>query len=319
MEPILDETSVVPCPVRLPSARILELGRTLQSIDVLGARRVLRSVRDAADREFHLGRGLRAWCFDRSTDRDAGRLVAARLSAQPFIDGSDGLFARAEGRRMVQATVGHDQVLGLGLAALNDCVAVALVSEKRPRAALVEVGLSFLDDEGERREEARVLTLACATDVAEHRAEIVGRIDRSVPNGAGLVSRLDELFPRLRLGPAARAQLADLTGMEQVFPQLLRHLRALDEGAQEWPEGDPFRPRGVSFSVESRATLIHGAYGPLRDFPPPEGFNAERWSLHTKLTGGAAARLYYRPVRLPDRALVLIGYFGAHLPTVRFG
>jgi hypothetical protein len=60
-------------------------------------------------------------------------------------------------------------------------------------------------------------------------------------------------------------------------------------------------------------------YGPQRDFPVPEGFKPRRWSDHTKLSGGAGARLYFHAERTDEQAVVLIGYFGDHLPTVRFG
>jgi hypothetical protein len=56
----------------------------------------------------------------------------------------------------------------------------------------------------------------------------------------------------------------------------------------------------------------------MRDFPVPEGFAAARWSLHTKLTGGAGTRLYFRPERVGAAAVVLIGYVGDHLPTTRY-
>lgn len=133
-----------------------------------------------------------------------------------------------------------------------------------------------------------------------------------------LLARLGELFPRLRLGTRAVDQIAALTGSEPVFRQLLRHLRALDASATRWPEGEGFEPGGVTYSVESKATLDDGTLGPMRDFPVPEGFEAERWSLHTKLTGGAGARLYFRAVRTGAEAVVLVGYFGDHLPTVRY-
>lgn len=52
----------------------------------------------------------------------------------------------------------------------------------------------------------------------------------------------------------------------------------------------------------------------MRDFPVPTGFAQERWSLHTKPHWGAGSRLYFRPERTSDVGVVLIGYFGNHLP-----
>lgn len=318
MEPILDETSLVPCAVRSPAMRIEELARTVKALDAVGVPRVLRSVRDAADRELGEGRSFRNWCFDRSTSKDAGRLIAIRLAAQPFIDGPDGLFAAAEGRRAVEAKVNGVAVVGVGLAALTDGVVVLLPSEARPRAERLDVELTYLDVEGQRTERVEVRSFARQAEVEEASKGLAEQVDRRVRDGAALVARLGELFPRLVLGHLAREQIEGLTGNEPVFRQLIRHLRALDEGASRWEDEKPFEPVAITFSVESKPTLEDGTLGPLRDFPTPAGFDVERWSLHTKLTGGNGARLYFRAVRAQGRGFVLIGYFGDHLPTMRF-
>jgi hypothetical protein len=143
-------------------------------------------------------------------------------------------------------------------------------------------------------------------------------VDHSVQDGPSILRRANELFPRLLLGDTARVQLGALTGNESVFPQLLRHLRALNQAAAQWAAGTSFAPSGISFSVESQATLEDGRLGPMRDFPTPGGFAHERWSLHTKMTGGNGARLYFRGVRRDGAGFVLIGYCGDHLPTVRY-
>lgn len=318
MEPILDETSLVPCPLWSPATRVLGLARTLHAFDGLGARRVLRSVRDAADRDIGDGFGLRRWCFDRATDRDAGRLLAARLTSQPFIDGDGGLFAAAEGARAVEAKVNGVSTLGAGLAALTDGVIAPLASASRPAGGTLSVALTYIDEAGERSDAIDVPAFASADEVETQRSMLLERIDRSVADGQALLARLAELFPRLRMGPRAVDQIAALTGSEPVFRQLLRHLRALDVGAIRWPAGEAFEAGGVTFSVESKTTLDDGTFGPMRDFPVPAGFQAQRWSLHTKLTGGAGARLYFRAVRTDAEAVVLVGYFGDHLPTVRY-
>jgi hypothetical protein len=317
MEPILDETSLVPCPVRPAPARVLELARTLKALDALGAKRILRSVRDAADRDLGGGQGLRAWCYNRSTDKDARLLVAGRLGRQPYIDGPAGLFAAAEGTAAVEAMIAGAPALGAGLAALTDGVLVGLASEAYPAGRLLTVELTHLDEDDVRSEQIELPSLCTTADVEQHRASIVERIDRDVPDGKALVERMGEMFPRLLLGDAARDQIEALSGNEPVFRQLLRHLRALDGCARQWEVGTPFEPN-VTFSVESQATLHDGTLGPMRDFPTPSGFEHERWKLHTKLTGGAEARLYFRPARAEAGAVVLIGYFGDHLPTVKF-
>lgn len=317
MEPILDESSLVPCSKRPPAARIEALAKTLKALDGLGVVRVLRSVRDAVDRELYGGRGLRLWCFDKLTSKDAGRLVAARLNKQPYVDGNDGLFSVTEGKGAIEAKVDGKRVLGLGLAALTDGIVVALVTDERTTGAALTVEITYLDDDGQRNEQEEVVTFTSEQEVIAARQDVVERVDRSVPNGAVIIERVGELFPRLQLGPDARAPIEAMTGSETVFRQLLRHLRALDEGARTWANG-AYSPVAVTFSVESEATLKHVTYGPMRNFAMPDGFAAMRWSLHTKLTGGNGARIYFHPERIGEDALVLVGYFGKHLPTVKY-
>lgn len=318
MGPILDESSLMPCPAQRPGERILGLAQTLRAFDELGARRLLRSVRDAADRDVHDGDGLRRWCFDHGTNKDAGRLVAGRLARQPFIDGEGGLFAVAEGDSAVEARVNGDLLLGCGLAALTDGVVTAIPSAARSEGGSLTVELTFLDEDGQRNETAVVPLFVSSDEVMLQREELLRRIDVAVADGQALLERQGELFPRILLGQRAIDQIALLNGREQWFKQVLRHLRALDIAALHWATGEVFEPQGITYSVESMATLEHGDFGPMRDFPVPAGFTAERWTLHTKLTGGAGARIYFRPERIATGNAVLIGYVGAHLQTVRY-
>lgn len=298
-----------------PGARLRALARTLKAFDDLGAPRVLRAVRDAPDRDIGAGLGMRQWCFDRATDRDAGRLLASRLGKVAYIDGPGGLYALAEGDGVVEAKAGGVAVQGIGLAAMGDDLVAALGRAAAPEGGTVAVSLAILDEAGERGETLELQRFVLPEEVEAHRAALVERIDRSVRDGAALAGRFEELFPRLRLGPRAGQQLSALRGTETVFRQLLRHLRALDRAAATWTAGASFEPGGITYSVESQATLAEGTFGPMRDFPPPSGFEPRRWSLHTKLTGGAGARLYFRPEATAQGPVVLIGYFGEHLPT----
>jgi hypothetical protein len=313
MDPVLDETSLVPCAAWMPAKRIGQLATTLKSLDGLGVPRVLRSVRDAPDTEISGGHGLRFWCFHRDVDRDSGRFVAQRLAQQPYIDGADGLFAGAEGNRAVEATVNGVRVIALGLAALEDHVVVAVGAAQRPEGRIERIHLIEYDGDVERSSNVQVPSLVLASDVEAGRDYIRTRLASTVSNGANLVSRLPDLFPRLLLGPTARAQFEAMHGAEPVFRQLIRHLRALDTAAQYWHPGNTFEPAGITYSEESNATLQHGRYGPMRDFSSPNGYAARRWSLHTKLTGGAGARMYFAVEPANETATVLIGYFGPHL------
>lgn len=327
MELVLDEASLVPCQNTPPPDRVRRLAQTLKALDALGAPRILRSVRDAADRDLGGGRGLRKWCFDRQTSLDAGRLVAFRLDKAPYIDGNDGLFAAVEAARAIQPSIGGTPSLGGGYAALTDGVLALLAGSTWPPVKPVVVHLEVLTEDDEWADEVAVDAVDCKEEVTALSEPIARKIDSAVANGAALVARLPELYPNLVLGRRAVDQLTELTGSEPFYAQVLRHLRALNRAAEKWPPGTPFGPDGVTFSVEAEATLKHGRFGPLRDFPTPPGFAPERWTLHTKLTGGGGARLYYKTQELEDpqpggvplrRLRVAVGYVGPHLPTVRY-
>jgi hypothetical protein len=319
MEPILDETSLVPDTSLAPPERILSLAKLLRDLDAHGVVPVLRSVRDAMERDIGGFRGLRSWCFSFSerVDRDAGRFVAGRLGKQPFIDGSEGLLARVEGGEAIEARMGGQIVVGLAYAALIDSVVVGLTGAARSENSMVEVGIERTDGEDVSFDSIHVLRLVSSGDLEVWSEWIQARLI-SCQDGLDLCRRATQLFPHLRFGTRAQEQLAALAGADPRFPQVLRHLRALDRGSQEWPKAEPFAPWGsVNYSVESKSTLDHGRLGKLRDFPMPAGFSSMRWSFHTKLAAGM--RIYFHPQRLEsaDAAVVLVGYVGPHLKTVR--
>lgn len=318
MEPALDETSLVPCPEWAPAIRIAALSSALKEFDRAGLPRVLRSVSDAVDRDIGNGRGLRSWCFDRALNLDAGRLVAARLARQPYIDGPEGLMARAEGHRVLETQANGKLVYGLGLGALEGRPVTLLASSAVPTGREMQVQVLDASADPILVTHVPVFAYARGEEVAADALKLQGLVDAAISSGHVLLGRLEEAFPHLRIGPRAYDSIAALTGSEPVFQQLIRHLRALNSAADSWVAGSPFMPRGIAFSPESDQTLAHGRFGPMRDFPPPDGFVQERWSLHSKLTGGAGARMYFRPVRPPGGVAVLIGYFGNHLPCMRY-
>jgi hypothetical protein len=341
MEPVLDELSLTPSDEMSASLRVRTLAETLRALDKLGAPRLLRSVRDAVDRDLGDGRGLREWCFDRATDRDAGRLLAQRLASQPFVDGEEGLFAAAEGAGLVEARVEGQTALGAGLVALNDGVLVLLWGATWRPQRPIQVDLLKVDpDDEESKERHSVLSVETPNDVTDAENELRDQLYRSVKSGAALLQRAEELLPRVRFGPDAIDHLKSFTGSEPFFRQIVRHLRTLDLTVAHWKESTPFKPIGITFSVESKATLDHGTYGEMRYFSVPKRKNSksvssehtpkdsaehalkEQWSLHTKMTGGDGARMYYRFVTGVDNGVpwaeVQIGYIGPHLKTVRF-
>ena len=321
MEVLLDETTLHPCAVLVPGARIQALAETLRELDGLGLPRTLRSSRAAPDLDLGEGRGLRTWCFDQAVGRDARQLLLSRLGKQPYIDGPDGLLSRREGHGAIEARLGDVEVFGLGLAALGGGVAVGLGCEPAlddpPEPPVLAVTLSSLEADDIVVERVAVHRFDSPGQVRGHGEGLRLQVLRALGSGAELLERAEELFPLLRFGPVAFEQLVALSGKEPVFGPLLRHLGALDEGARQWTQTTAYCPAGsINWSPESAATLQHRRFGPMRDFDLPPGFAPGRFSYHTKLVDGW--RLYFRPERTAAGPLVVIGYLGPHLPTKRF-
>jgi len=318
MDVLLDETTLHPCAVLAPGPRIQALAQTVRELDGLGLPRVLCSVRATPDLDLGEGRGLRSWCFDQAVDRDARQLLLSRLGKQPFIDGPDGLFSRREGVGAIEARMGDRIVYGLGLAALGGGIAVGLLCERASDEPLkLAVIVSSLEADEIVVEQVQVPRFVLADQVRGHGDRLRLQVFRALGSGADLVERAGELFPHLSFGSGAIEQFAVLSGKAPVFGPMLRHLDALDEGARQWAEATTYCSAGsINWSSESSATLKHSRFGPMRDFPAPRGFAPRRFSYHTKLVDGW--RLYFCPERTQNGPVVLIGYFGAHLPTVRF-
>lgn len=318
----LDEASLIPCPNDVPATRIAAMASAIAALDGLGAPKVLRSVSGAPDVDIGDGRGLRSWCFDRRTPTDAGRLVANRLSKAPFLDGADGLFASVEGQRAIEPTCDGAISLGGGYAALSDGVLLLLHRSTFPANMQVMVALNVITDDDSYASSVAVPAVHDDLSVRAAADELVFRIKQAVKDGPALIARLPQLCPRVCLGTRAEKQLRRLSGSEPFFPQVKRHLIALNDAAERWASGSPFSP-SVTYSPESDATLNDRSCGPLRDFPTPAGFASERWTLHTKMTGGKGARLYFKYCETADPnqpghtiMRVAVGYVGPHLKTV---
>lgn len=155
------------------------------------------------------------------------------------------------------------------------------------------------------------------------RAKVVWREDRrrvwlrerlmsEVTDGLTLWAEIGGLFPNLRFCAEVESHLTQLDGAEPYFRQVVRHLFALELAARAWQEG-AFEPVGTTWSDESEMTMTHGEFRRLRRMR----CNGDDvvFRLHTKPTGGNV-RIYFRPEHGGER-IVLIGYVGPHLPTVR--
>lgn len=317
MEPVLDELTLRPCDGTRMADRIRRLAGVVKRLDGLGAARVLRSVSDAALRDVGGGMGLNRWCFEESVDRDAGRLVGARLDKQPYIDGPGGLFGTLEKGRAIDPSCDGSPAVGLGYCHLTGGFALGLGGSELTGAFFRDVSLYCVDEAGDYTETSRIRLLLADSDVEDVRDDIVGRINGTIASGEDILARGDDLLPHLRFGSRAVDQLREMRGSEPHFAQVVRHLRTFEVSALDWYKSGEFAPAGITYSAESQATLQHGRYGPLRRFPTPDGFAEEQWSLHSKVAVGSY-RIYFRHVAADKDIFVLVGYVGPHLPTVDY-
>ncbi|NJK32345.1 MAG: hypothetical protein HC927_08025 [Deltaproteobacteria bacterium] len=162
-------------------------------------------------------------------DRDARLLVGLRLDKQPFIDGAGGLFEGAQRGFAVEAKLNGAEVFGLAVVALQGSIGVALSAHARPQGGMVPLELTFLDDEGIRRDDIEVPCVVAPNDAESLREVLLERLDLSLSNGRVLLERAQEMFPKLRFGDRACEQIDALHGTEPVFRQLVWHLRVLNQ------------------------------------------------------------------------------------------
>jgi hypothetical protein len=310
VEPILDESSLVPCSTRCPGARIEALAQTLQALDGLGVATVLRSVQDAPDRDLGAGRGLRGWCFDPNTPRDAGRLVANRLSKQPYIDGDGGLFAKAEGARAAEALVDGRQVVGLGLAAMTDAIVVALATDQRTAGGVITVDITYVDDDGQQEEHAEVFAFTTAQEVADARQIIIDRVGSYIKKPSEAFRAAVQGSPDLILHPDALNDADQLVEHRWRFAEegaklLARYAASEDLGPlREWKQ-----KFAVDFAANGRVSFKYRwtCKGEYRE-------GSTEWHLKEgdNTSKRSAARIYFARVEFGEGARIVVLYVGPH-------
>jgi hypothetical protein len=314
MEPVLNERSLESSGAPT-SDRVKSLLAVLWRLDKLGFPKVLRHVRDAKNIEVEQGTTLHAWLFQKAP-RDLRQALAGRMDKAPFVED---LHEREEVTRgsLLQAAYDGAEARGAGVAYLRDAPAVALYGLPRWEVDPLAILLSRMDEEEQRLVEQTVHVIhLCRPEQVPAREKVLReRVLRAVTSGDDLWQRRGELFPRLDFCAVVERQLRALSGKEFYFQQVVLAFSRLDAALGEWAAG-PLHP-GMDSSPETTMTLAHGAYGPMRDFPCPDG-STRQFSNHLKLFSNNW-RIYYWETRSVDAGgRAFIGYVGAHLPTVRY-
>lgn len=315
MEPVLNELSMEAHPEGADlDARMLAFIATLRRLFEHGMTRVLRTVRGVLERAVSPEMTLRQWLFSKSAGalREAKQLLQRLLDKAPYVED---LHAEQEGKhqKLFEVRLGDNDAPGLGVALLRDAPAVSLAGDPRFSGTFVRVRMTAMGAEGEGEEQdTDVVHAASAADVEQHRQWMEERVQRDVVSGEDLWKRRASLFPALDFCPQVERHVSALSGSEFFFCEIIRHLHVMSRSVVRWADGDLELP-GLRWSHESKETLNHGTYGPMRNFTCPDGM-PRQFSLHSKINTGAK-RIHF----LPDKATkrILIGYVGDHLPTVR--
>ena len=316
MEIIFNELSAYETYPTLFDARggMNRLIQVIRGVIRQGAQRTLRTTRNFASQNLAPDYSFANWMNDSSVDLEARRFVKTVAAKAPFLED---YYSREEGRReeLVEFLFDGQSSLGLGMAFLLDTAAVSLDGDNRFTTDPVLVQLNSLIEGEDAAIDERVVHVCCLSTIEhvhQRRTWITERIQREVRSGMELWKRRESILGNLVFCVQVRHQLENLTGNEPYFRQILRHLFELHRYLGEWDIG-PFTLAGISWSEESRETLEHPEYGPLRKLECPDGIE-RTFSLHSKPTGGNI-RIYFFPIQ--ERQIAYIGYIGTHLPTVR--
>jgi hypothetical protein len=308
MEPILNELSLTPAPVPGPE-RLNRLVDVLTALVAEGVPRVLRYREGVLERPIDGELSFRRVCFDR-LDRDRRAWLGTVLNKAPFVDE---LLAQAADGRLLEAKVQGEEAAGVCLAAVTEGLTVSLHGCGRFHRPSFNATLYAVDADGELHEdEVRVRNASEPAHVPVHTPWIHLRVETGVRSGEDLLQKAPELFPRVKFGPKAEKQVRALTGNELWFPVLLTHLRSFNAGAAAWTGRDSMPE--LDWSPEGPGTMAE--FGSLRWFRPHDGGEARQMSNHSKIKA-ANIRIHFLAPDEVGEPLIVVGYVGKHLPTVR--
>lgn len=314
IEPVLNERSLEPADVPTVE-RLTALVAVLRRLDALGFSKVVRYARNAKEREIEVGRTFNEWLF-RKAPKELMQFVAGRMSRAPYVEDLHEARESAS-QALFQATFGGEPATGAGVAYLLDAPSVALRGVACWEVDPLAIELSQMDAESEALDTRKVdvVHLSSAEQVSAREAFLRTRLLRALPSGDALWDRRDELFPRLDFCACVEAQVREMTGKEFYFQHVVLALSRLDVAVGTWSSG--LLHPGMDSSPESKQTLDHGSYGPMRDFDCPDGAT-RRFSNHLKLFSNNW-RIYYWESHAPATGgRAFVGYVGKHLPTTRY-
>ncbi|MEH2164695.1 MAG: hypothetical protein V7K38_27480 [Nostoc sp.] len=209
-----------------------------------------------------------------------------------------------------------EMAIGLGIAYVLNTIAISFLSQESWDCNRVKLEFRYLDEDGEIISESVEIIHASRSSHVEEHASLIQqnqeRIYQNVSDGLEVWNRREELFPNLEFCDVVRKQLEDIrTGQLELQP-VVSILFELHKCTKNWNNGY-FNLDGypIEESGESKPTL--GKYFKERTFRCPDGKD-RLFERHVKLRF-CNWRIYFLA---EQPGIVIIGYIGRHLPTVKY-
>lgn len=283
--------------------------------------RILR-MQDESINSLELAPGypLARWRNDTEVGREERGFLRRLTAKHPYLVEH----AKAEDAALtMECYWNNTQAIGLRAALLLDTLAISLLSDPVWDTSRVEVMIQELDSEGEWSEYTeQVYHISTIHHLRELAPWITQRQQaerkqqyQDIQTGAALWEQRNTLFPLLEFCPVVQEQLHVHAPQHNDLKAISQRLLYLEQYSQQWQEsGGNFDTQHLpgNVSPESPATLQHGVYGPQRIFQCPDG-EYRTFSWHMKK---GRWRVHFYPDE--SRQVIIIGYIGPHLKTVKY-
>jgi hypothetical protein len=199
--------------------------------------------------------------------------------------------------------------IGSGLSYFLKCPIVSTNSESAFCHDHIEIKKTKITQEDTLECTLRLLSIYDSEQIDRIQQDLFNLLNLHCKSGLDILHR--SVFPNLVFCDNARNQIRQLSGKEQYFPIIVRHLSVLNKTMSQYQEGQ-FDPMGVVHSTESESTMNERVE--QRTFDCPD-HRSRVFTWHTKIKS-FNKRIFYYP-DCEDR-IVYIAHVGDKLPTTRY-
>ena len=269
MDQIFNELSACCCYQSKQSANagIERMLKLVIEMNKIGYTQQLRTARDFGQLEIAPQYTINDWVYDRNdwVDRDFQRRLLTFVAKSPYVED---FLDQSQKELVREFTFDGSNACGLGLAYLWGSCTLSLDGDSRFANDRISLRFYQIDDKRELEEIVQVINLTTVEHVLANSGILRSSFIKEITNGSRLLEQSERLFPKISFSEKAKKQIAVLTGSEQYFQEIVRHIKVLHETMVNWSSG-PFDPQGITWSVESVPTL--NQFGATRHFTCSDG------------------------------------------------